>query len=160
MKELELKAALEVEEKVGSDPNQTREQYILEVAQDGYIPTYPKPNELFLDIDNQGQWETFLRNWEVLVRNLENNHICDYDEDGNEVKMTYTVTPSRSGNKHIRIKMPWFLGHMDRIAWQASLGSDPVRELLGCIRCACGDKEPTMLVEKDPNWKGPIKEDI
>lgn len=34
-----------------------------------------------------------------------------------------------------------------RIAWQAALGSDPVRELLSAIRHYKGDPHPTLFVE-------------
>lgn len=94
---------MEVSELVAkfSDPNESREEFILRMQQEGFVPSYPGPNELQLDI------------------------------------------PAR----HIRIQLPWELTDWERIAWQAALGSDPVRELLSCLRLRKGDAHPTMLIE-------------
>lgn len=126
-------------EKIASDPNETREAFILRMEEEGYIPTYPEECELQLDLDNAQHKEVFKRSFEILSRKL--------------VGVSYESNVSRSGNGlHVRIRMPWNLSPFERIAWQAALGSDPVRELLSCFRQSRGDEHSTMLIEA-PDWK-------
>lgn len=151
----ELEKQLKEEEKISSDPNETREAFITRIAAEGYIPTYLAPDELFLDIDNEQHLAVFERSWEILLRNFQNLGLGVVPETDPMDDITpgmqdisYRKTPSRSGKGwHIRIRMPFNMSDDERIAWQASLGSDPVRELLSCIRFRVGDVKPTMLVE-------------
>jgi hypothetical protein len=129
----------EVAQKVGSDPNETREAFVLRMDAEGYEPSYPGPYELQIDIDNDVHYETFLRSSEILHREMQ--------EFGG---IQIVETPSKSGMpcRHIRIGVPFPLDDFQRIAWQAALGSDPVRELLSCLRALRGDAHPTLLIEK------------
>lgn len=56
--------------------------------------------------------------------------------------------PSKSGNLHVTIKLPIAMSAQERIAWQAALGSDPKREMLGLIRVAMGNESPILFFEK------------
>lgn len=136
--------------KIASDPNTTREEYIANVATEGYIPTYPDVDELQLDLDNELHITAFQRSFEVLKNNL---RVLGLDEADCKMQMS----PSRSGKgMHVRIRLTGLV--MDdilRIALQSALGSDPVRELLGILRAQRGDAHPSMLVEKE-DWKKEI----
>jgi hypothetical protein len=56
-------------------------------------------------------------------------------------------TTSRSGNKHVYLRLPRHLTNTERIALQATLGSDRKRELLSLLRVWGGNSEPTLLFE-------------
>ncbi len=130
----ELDKMEEAAEKKASDPNETREEFIAKMALEGYVPTYPADNELQIDLDNETHKAAFERSFCILQRELP--------------ELIAHRSVSRSGvGQHVRIKLPFVVTPMERIAWQAALGSDPVRELLSCLRCMRGDAEPTMLIE-------------
>jgi len=121
--------------KVASDPNETREDYIKRMGAEGFVVYYPKANELLIDIDNVQHEDVFARSFEILKREFPD--------------VTMRQNKSKSGvGTHIRIELPWELSTFERIAWQAALGSDPVRELLSCIRAVRNDEHPTMFIEK------------
>lgn len=101
----------------------------------GLCVSLPAENELQIDIDSDADWSRFLRGWEIFSREF-------------PLVGPYLVTPSKSGTgKHVRIRTPWPVEPWQRIAWQASLGSDHVRELLSGVRLIAGDPHPTLLVE-------------
>lgn len=128
-------------DKVGSDPNETREAFIAKMKLEGYHPEYPEYNQLQLDIDNAIHMAVFERSFEIFAREM----LIAYGETLVPIK-----TPSRSGTGfHIRISLPFVVDNIERIAWQAALGSDPVRELLSLLRSSRNDEHPTMLIEKD-----------
>jgi hypothetical protein len=52
---------------------------------------------------------------------------------------------SKSGNKHIIIKLRNTLGVKDRILLQACLGSDLTREILSYLRVLWGNETPILL---------------
>lgn len=117
-----------------SDPNETREEYIAKCEAEGLVVCYPKEDELFIDIDNEKHYEEYQRTSAILFR----------EADITQVKET--ISKSGTG-KHIRIKMPFAMSDVERIAWQAALGSDPVRELLSMLRYMEEDTQPTLFVE-------------
>lgn len=98
----------------------------------------PKPNELQLDIDTEEQFATFLRVYPALQRN-------EFPE------ASFIVTESASGfpHRHIVVTLPCEVDMWQRIALQAALGSDPMRELLSALRLFRGDAIPTLLIEPD-----------
>jgi hypothetical protein len=59
-------------------------------------------------------------------------------------------TESRGGNKHVYIRLTAPRTLPERIALQASLGSDPVREFLNLMRYNNGSEKPVLFFEK-PN---------
>jgi hypothetical protein len=129
-----------VGEKIASDPNETREAYVARSIAEGLIISLPEPNELQIDIDNQAHRDAFNRSFEILSREI-----------GGEITVTETVSKSGTG-AHIRITLPFALDVWQRIAWQAALGSDPVREVLSCLRAMRKDAHPTLMAEK-PDYK-------
>lgn len=125
---------------VASDPNETREEFIMRMAEEGYIPRYPSPNELLIDIDNDTHWEAFVRSFDIFKREYPLEQSCK-------------IYPSRSGLpcRHVIVQLPFKIDDWQRIALQAALGSDPVRELLSILRLQRGDAHPTMFIEKEEN---------
>ena len=114
-----------------------REAYITEMESKGYTIVYPTPYELLIDMDTEEQFKLFQQQYVRLVR--------DY---GSEIMMR--VYPSRHGlpGRHAIVTMPFEVSDIERIAFQAALGSDPIRELLSLGRVRCGDVHPTLFVEK------------
>lgn len=81
------------------------------------------PHDVFLDLDTQ---EAFDGMWPRL-RLLR--------ERGLKI-MLWHIRPSKSGlpKRHVYLKVPHVLNEYERIALQAVLGSDPVRETLAMAR--------------------------
>ncbi len=121
-----------------------REAFIAKWEADGFVVTYPADNELQIDIDNDEDMARHEKSWVSLVRNIDR-------EAGTSPTLTEEhrrITPSRSGTgKHVRITLPFPLTPLERIAFQAAMGSDAVRELLSIFRLRMGDQSPTLLLE-------------
>lgn len=122
-----------------------REAFIAKWEADGFVVTYPADNELQIDIDSASDMARHEKSWTCLIRNIDR-------EAGKSPFMTEEhrrITPSRSGGdkRHIRIALPFPLTPLERIAFQAALGSDPVRELLSIFRLRMGDQNPSLLLE-------------
>lgn len=98
----------------------------------GLVCFLPEPQELFLDLDKESIQRG--RVLEVLEQN------------GWGVQATLT-TRSKNGNQHEYIKLDVALGPLQRIALQAILGSDPVREVLSVLRLNAGATASTALFE-------------
>lgn len=67
------------------------------------------------------------------------------------------TTESKSGNKHVIIKLVDPIDAYTRVGLQAALGSDPVREMLNFRGLVAGEKDPILLIEdkyKKPMWIG------
>lgn len=122
----------------GYDINEAREMFIARVESEGFRVVLPADNELLIDIDTEQHYATFLRSLESVVRNV-----------GNFSDWRIEAHPSKSGlpRQHITISLPFAVDPYERIAWQAALGSDPMRELLSAIRLMRGDAHPTLFVE-------------
>lgn len=124
------------------DPNEDRMEYIENMKLEGLFPKTPQHNELFIDIDNVDDKNWFLIQFERLKKILP--------------QISYRSNPSKSGlpNEHITVTMPFKISsNHERIAWQACLGSDSVKELLSMIRLYRGDEFPILFMEK-PQWFG------
>lgn len=92
-------------------------------------------NELQLDLDTLEQEEQYNR----MRPHVEEIYpITDIIE-----------TPSKSGNKHVRIFTAYPLSVEERIALQAILGSDPKKELSSLRRWLNEDPLPILLFEKE-----------
>ncbi len=99
----------------------------------GCTVVFPKPNELFLDIDTEASMRRFVRGVSRLRR------------------VSYVVRSSPSGlpgRYHIVVTMPRPVSPLERIALQAMLGSDLTRELLSWMRIQRGIDEPTLFFER------------
>jgi hypothetical protein len=120
-----------------------REAFIAKWEAEGLVITYPADNELQIDIDSAEDMARHEKSWTCLVRNI--------DREAGSLCLTEDcrrITTSRSGTgKHVRIMLPFPLTPLERIAFQAAMGSDAVRELLSIFRLRMGDQNPTLLVE-------------
>ena len=101
----------------------------------GYKIVLPAANELQIDIDTVEMQERFNESVGVFFQYIT-------PEDVKE-------TPSESGLpcKHITIKLPFDVTVWQRLALQAALGSDNIREILSCIQHLNGDPTPTCFKE-------------
>ncbi len=130
-----------------SDASEEREKFIRRMKKEGKKVNTPRSHELFIDIDDDEQRKIFHRNFRALLDNVSNL--------GLKSSATPTIVynkPSKSGppRRHIIIYFPLYGGgfsDIERIAWQAALGSDPMRELLSLVRSFKGDSFPTLFVE-------------
>lgn len=126
---------------VPDDYKRSREQAIADAIESGLEVCEPADNELFIDIDSTEQHERHVRAMAVLADRLPEAFVL-------------RSTRSKSGEPgkwHVRVRMPFVMSAMERIAWQAALCSDPIRELLSCVDVRNGDERPTLFFEK-PGW--------
>ena len=106
-------------------------------AKNGWTVMVPPPQLVTIDIDSEGQHDTFLKQYEMLCNCFQN-------------RFAYNAVPSKSnmpGHCHIHLLWngPRPLTVPEKIALQAALGSDPTRELCSIIRYMEGDPEPIIL---------------
>lgn len=121
--------------------DERREDFIARITEEGFQISLPEHNELQIDIDSAADMDRFRGCWEMLVRNL-------------EVDPRMLITTSRNGGEHIRVRLPVSkFEPLERIAFQAALGSDPARELLSLLRYRRGDLAPTLFVERAETMK-------
>jgi hypothetical protein len=118
------------------DSNVDRESYIVQMKIGGFFVIFPEPNELFIDIDTDDDYALYADQYKILIRDI---GVVDNRE-----------SISRNGlpGRHVTITLPFEVSDVERIAWQAALGSDPKRELLSMVRYQRGVKHPTLFVEK------------
>jgi hypothetical protein len=121
------------------DVNEGREDFMARMISQGFKIVLPAENELQIDIDDDAQFEIFSRASESFAKNWW------LDSASPSVE----IHPSKSGlpSRHVTITLPFSITPWQRIALQASLGSDPMRELLSSIRLMKGDIAPTLFVE-------------
>jgi len=97
---------------------------------------YPKPNELFVDIDNEHSYQLFIKQMDIMRKYVG--------------ATAMSVSPSKSGlpKRHIIVTLTKNVTEIERVALQAMIGSDRVRELLGYIQAKNNDPHPTLFLEK------------
>ena len=105
-------------------------------AQQGLVVRVPEKDQLFVDIDDERGWETYLQNYDIVdrvfgIRSVES-------------------TPSRNKpqGKHVVVRLFTKINSTERCLLQAILGSDPRREGHSLSRIQDGDAEPTLFFEK------------
>lgn len=102
-----------------------------------YEVVYPEPNQLLLDLDTDEQYESFQKR---IARLFDTN------------KLNIKAAPSASGlpHRHITVTFPTTVQftNMERIAIQAVLGSDIIREFFSVRRVLQGVATPTKFFEK------------
>jgi hypothetical protein len=100
---------------------------------------YAEPDELFIDIDTDRQFALFDAQVKLLKKHFWFKSV--------------TTTPSKQGlpHRHIVVKMARAYDLMTRIALQACLGSDPMRELLSAKRAHEGEDNVVIFFEKEQN---------
>jgi hypothetical protein len=110
----------------------TIESALRQARQLGLVVVLPRSNELFVDIDDEASMHVFLAS----VARL------------GDVSYLVRRSPSGApGRRHITVTMPRAVTAMERIALQAMLGSDRVREILSWQRLQRGINEPTLFFE-------------
>ena len=114
-----------------------REHYVQRMKDEGFEIYVPAENELFIDIDSSEQYDRFNTAAARLSTELEG-----------DIKVS--VKPSKSGlpKRHAIVTLPFEVEHEMRIALQAVMGSDPVREMLSIFRLWQGDPCPTLFADK------------
>ena len=120
-----------------SDLTESRESFCARMEKEGLRVVIPADDELLIDIDTPEQAATFDRMFPILRRDYKAERI--------------RRTPSRSGlpREHIVVRLPGVtLDPVTRIALQASLGSDPMREFLSVGRVRRGELPATILIER------------
>lgn len=119
---------------VAHTPNSARA--LREAADDGLDVVFPEANQLQIDIDDDRAFDIYNE-----MRPVINRYYGVAFE---------SITPSRSGlpKRHITLTTYRDLNTFERIALQACLGSDRVREILGVVQAMLGDAHPTLFLEK------------
>jgi hypothetical protein len=98
---------------------------------------FPLSFQLFLDLDTEHSFKMFERLFMIFKKFIDN------DAD-------YTVEWSRSGapKRHVTVNLSHSVrDEVERVMFQAFLGSDRVRELLGYVQAINGDPHPTLFLE-------------
>jgi hypothetical protein len=121
----------------------TREAAVAAAKAKGCIVVEPKDNELFVDIDNEAD-----RLWfDGKIERIKSRTPC-----------TWVVTSSPGGEEHQVHIVVTFASRtftpLERIAYQAVLGSDRHRELNSVCDVLDGDPLPTIFFEKVILWNG------
>lgn len=109
-----------------------------QAAERGLVVTKPAVNELFIDIDNEESYAVFNANIGRVAACLP----CEAEE--------WDSPSGRPGHRHILVTFApsVVLTDIERIALQAVLGSDRVREVLSWQRAFKGVRCPTLFFEK------------
>jgi len=108
-----------------------------EAAAKGLEVVLPASNELQIDIDNEHSYLLFQKQIQIVQAFI---GVVDIRE-----------APSKSGQKwkmHITVELDVDVTTLERLALQAMLGSDRVRELLGYVQFKNDDPYPTLFIEK------------
>jgi hypothetical protein len=144
---------LEPEEVKMSDAHYSRYQQAAATAKErGLVVCAPAPNELFVDIDDAESLALFERNFPKL------------EELGLFSKVLKTESPSgKPGRWHVVVWLNRDVeSTFERIALQALLGSDRVREVLSWQRATRGDPVPTLFFERpsdsSPEPSAPVED--
>ena len=112
-----------------------REAFVTRMEEEGYEVVIPSAGQLQLDIDTVDQLKHFEKAYMVM------KDIYGY--------IPVKGTRSKSGNLHITLDFGdgVFENGIERIAFQACMGSDPVRELLSLARELRDNTPATLFVE-------------
>ena len=105
---------------------------------DGFRVIFPRPDELFLDLDSGEAYDRY-RSMYSLLSSLLQPH------DG--LRSFETVSKSGLPNRHIRITLPGEMTMEQRFIFQLALGSDPARELMNYASYLNGEHRPSIFVE-------------
>ena len=103
---------------------------------------YPQKNELFIDIDDAESLRAYNRGFDHLSNFIQLKEIRK------------TKSAHKLNGWHIVVQVAGELSDLDRVALQACLGSDRIRELNGILRTWINDPNPTLFFEpKSPVLK-------
>ncbi len=97
---------------------------------------YPEANQLTIDIDDEDQYQNFLKRYSEFVAFTESTY---------EMK----ELPSKSGlpHRHIVINSSREYSEIEKVAIQFALASDPVRETLNLWRFFRGVEKPSRFFQ-------------
>ena len=127
---------LEIKE-IHYDPNgkPNSDRAIEQAARESLEVKFPAANELFIDIDNEHSFLMYQKQMDIVKK-----YIGASEEE---------ITASRHGlpGRHVVVTLDHDVTELERIALQACLGSDRVRELLGFVQNQNGDPHPTLFLE-------------
>ncbi len=105
-----------------------------------YVAVCPE-NQLYVDIDVPfSEWspsEEFVRSLEILQQQFAMGQ-----------PPTYKVEMSKGGNTHVIVDLPYYTHVSVRAAWQAILGSDPVREACHQLSISRFEENPIILFRR------------
>lgn len=114
-------------------------------ASRGQIAVKPAIDELFIDIDSEEGWLTFLKNFKKV-----NDQVGVSDWYWRE------SLSERPMHRHVIVKLSRPIeDDIERIVLQMLLGSDRVREALSWQRALRGDEWPTLFFEWPEGKSGP-----
>jgi hypothetical protein len=104
----------------------------------GYMVTFPKSNQLFIDIDSDLDYAKFMEIWELLI-----------SVTNGAARFAESISKSGVPHKHIVVDLPFDVTELERIAFQAIMGSHNARELFNLVNLTNGDNNPTLFFEKN-----------
>lgn len=123
-----------------SDP---RENAVDKAERLGMALVIPGDDELFVDLDSKGALDLFDSRFKQFIK------VCP--------TARRQFTTSKSGNWHVYVTVPGSKFTMEqRIALQAALGSDPLREMIAVFHHAEGYEYPSVFFEHH----GTVRSDI
>jgi hypothetical protein len=114
----------------------------IEAQENGWFVVFPAPDELQIDIDSAES----LARFEKLISIAQQYFVL----------LEVSRGPSISGlpdHYHITLRTDRDLDNRTRIALQAILGSDPIRELRSLVRDYVSDPHPTLFFERKDESK-------
>lgn len=110
-------------------------------AVEGLEVVYPEPNQLFVDIDNEHSYRLYLNQTGILQK-----FVGIFAVKENPSKSS---TPDSRYKLHITLTFDSVtFTTLERLALQAMLGSDRVREILGYVEYKGNDPTPVLFLEK------------
>lgn len=137
------------------DPNNIKPEYRVRTQAEiedigkirGVICVWPSENELAIDLDEPFAYNSWDGSQSLLCA-LHDHGVVEMPVNDSLLK-----TKSPGGNTHIYIRLEKPMNMQDRVALQAALGSDPLKEglsVLGHITCLFETPDQAKLVE---NWR-------
>lgn len=137
-----IRASVAEDYEAHKTPNSARA--LREAADENLEVVFPAKNQLQIDIDSDHAFNIYQETKEIVER-----YYGLILED---------IKPSRSGlpKRHITITLYGDLNEFERIALQACLGSDRIREILSVIQARHNDPHPTLFLEKKKNATLPV----
>lgn len=127
----------------------------------GEVPIYSKPHFLCLDLDSQDEFDVFQTRYTSFLGMV-------------AVEDKFVIASPSGRGYHVYVLLKNDFSVLERIAMQAVLGSDPIREMLSVYKYVKGERRtteddfkenPTWLFEKNPDllpewtkpdWKRPV----
>jgi hypothetical protein len=109
-----------------------------QAEREGLLVVYPKDNEIMIDIDNGHSLQLFQKQMDIVKKYI---GVLGVEQH-----------PSKSGEGkwHITVTLATTVTPLERLALQAMLGSDRVRELLGYVEYKNNDPTSTLFLERKP----------